>query len=419
MCDCFTVLPDGGDCNDGLLFAKNSDREGAEPQLLNFFPKRDYPAGTKLALTYLVIDQVRHTHAVLLSRPIWLWGAEMGANEHGLVTGNEAIFSKIKANSTPGMIGMDLLRLALERARDVEEAVSAIISLLGLYGQGGNCGYQQPLSYHNAFLIVDTKRACILEAVHRDWVVRPVDNYEAVSNVMTIGSDFSNCSPSLAKDYNSTYMSDSEEPLDFKAKFSTDDPRLYESGETRRARVMHLLSRQAGRLGLKDCWAILRDHGASDTQNKPGGRGICLHDFNGPLGHTTASWVSSLKSDKQVHWVTGTSAPCTGVFKPVIFNTDLAKHGPLASKSIHEQMYLWQRHNLISRTLLSQETTSQIFNSSAYYKERDILEENFLQTVNDCPAPSDEKSAAICNHILNRCWQQAFEFESSWYGKCF
>ena len=30
---------------------------------------------------------MNHTHAVILSKPAWAWGAEMGANEHGVCVG--------------------------------------------------------------------------------------------------------------------------------------------------------------------------------------------------------------------------------------------------------------------------------------------------------------------------------------------
>lgn len=39
-----------------------------------------------------------------------MWGAEMGANEHGLVIGNEAVWTKIDDDKTEKLLGMDLLR---------------------------------------------------------------------------------------------------------------------------------------------------------------------------------------------------------------------------------------------------------------------------------------------------------------------
>ena len=115
MCDTFVVLPpftrDGS-----VIFGKNSDREPNEAQALEFHPAQEYPAGQTVRCTYLEIPQVRETHAVLLCRPFWMWGAEMGANEKGVVIGNEAVFTKMPIDRKGGLTGMDLLRLALEKS---------------------------------------------------------------------------------------------------------------------------------------------------------------------------------------------------------------------------------------------------------------------------------------------------------------
>jgi secernin len=89
--------------------------------------------------TYIEIPQVDETFAIVLSKPGWMWGAEMGGNEWGVVIGNEAVWTKL-ANSKQDLkhrlLGMDLVRLGLERGKSARDAVNVITELLEKYGQG-------------------------------------------------------------------------------------------------------------------------------------------------------------------------------------------------------------------------------------------------------------------------------------------
>ncbi len=145
MCDTAVVVEDGR-----VLFAKNSDRDPNEAQILEWHPRSLHPDGSTVHCTWLDVPQARETHSVLISRTFWMWGAEMGANEHGVVIGNEAVFTNVPVQEK-GLIGMDLLRLALERAETAEQAVEVVTQLLETVGQGGGCGHEdRSFTYHNS-----------------------------------------------------------------------------------------------------------------------------------------------------------------------------------------------------------------------------------------------------------------------------
>jgi secernin len=70
--------------------------------------------GEKVKCTYIEIDQAPSTFPCILSKPDWMWGAEMGANSEGVVIGNEAVWDRLsdpKVDLVPRLLGMDLLRL--------------------------------------------------------------------------------------------------------------------------------------------------------------------------------------------------------------------------------------------------------------------------------------------------------------------
>jgi dipeptidase len=168
MCDSFVVLP-GHTADGSLLFGKNSDREPNEAQALEYHPPREHAGGARLRCTHVSIDEVRRTNGVLLSRPHWTWGAEMGVNEHGLVVGNQAVFTRLPRSPEPGLIGMDLVRLALERAPSAREGLRVITELLARHGQGGDHGGR--LVYHNSFLLTDPE-AWVLETAGPLWAAQ-------------------------------------------------------------------------------------------------------------------------------------------------------------------------------------------------------------------------------------------------------
>ena len=124
MCD--TLCGPGAD---GMVFAKNSDRPIGEVQLATPYGRRA-TQGCTLRTQYLSIGDTG-AHAAFLSSPTWLWGAEHGVNEYGVAIGNERVSTTHDAaHAKPGLIGMDLVRLGLERSKTAEEALHVITELI-------------------------------------------------------------------------------------------------------------------------------------------------------------------------------------------------------------------------------------------------------------------------------------------------
>ena len=68
-----------------------------------------------------------------------------------------------------------LKRLGLERSKTAKEALSVITKLLETFGQGGPCSDLVPEhTYHNSFLIADTKEAWVLETAREFWVAENI-----------------------------------------------------------------------------------------------------------------------------------------------------------------------------------------------------------------------------------------------------
>jgi dipeptidase len=321
VCDTVVVVHD-----DRVWFAKNSDRDANEAQLLEWHPAAAHPAGTQLRCTHVTVPQVARTHAVLLSRPFWMWGAEMGTNAHGLTIGNEAVFATGGAAAT-GLTGMDLLRLALERAGTVDEAIEVIVTLLDRHGQGGRCGFEDPsFRYDSSFLLADPSGAAVLETAGTRWAVERVGHgVRSISNGYSIE--------------------------EFAAAHADRLRERVAACEVRAARTAAL-----ARPDLAGMAALLRDHG----RGRVGPRYRPHHGaMTAPCAHgggllaatqTTASWVSELAPNGVRHLATGTAAPCTSIMLPVEVDRPLPL-GPDPDGRADADSWWWQHERVHRRAI--------------------------------------------------------------------
>jgi hypothetical protein len=350
MCDTAVVVGPGR-----VLFAKNSDRDPNEAQLLEWHPRRAHPAGAAVRCTWIEVPQAPETHAVLLSRPFWMWGAEIGTNEHGVVIGNEAVFTR-EPYARTGLTGMDMLRLALERTSSAREAVRLLQDLLATFGQGGGCGHEKrSFTYHNSFLVADARGAFVLETAGRHSAIEEVRGARTISNGLTIP--------------------------EFRERHAD---RVSEWGSRcrlRRARTSALAGAATGPAAMM---GMLRDHGgrvAPEYEPLAGAFGAPCAHHGGFLTstQTTASWVSELTPGATRHWATGTAAPCTGLFKPVRVDRPLDLGPPPSDRA--DGRSLWWRHERLHRSALRDpERLLPLFTG-----ERDAVEARWLA---DPPDPA-------------------------------
>ncbi|XP_070831795.1 secernin-3 [Chaetodon trifascialis] len=312
-CDTFVALPPST-VGQRIIFGKNSDRPCDEVQEVVYFPARDYNAGEKVECTYIEVEQVAHTHAVVLSRPAWLWGAEMGANEHQVCVGNEAVWGRESADGDEALLGMDLVRLALERADTAEKAVDVITELLEKYGQGGSCMEDESgFTYHNSFLISDRTEAWLLETAGKYWAAERVeDGHRNISNQYGITTKIDKEHPEMREYARSKGWWDGKTQFNFATVYSFITTARIEAAGSRYCEGKKLLEKSNGRITAETMMDILRDKDS----------GINMEG----MFMTTGSMVSVIPRDPSlpgVHYFTATPDPERSVFKPFIFVKNL------------------------------------------------------------------------------------------------
>nr|CAD7449050.1 unnamed protein product [Timema bartmani] len=321
-CDTFVVLPPLT-AHGGVVFGKNSDRPNGEVQELVYQPAQEHSADSKLKCTYISVDQVERTHAVILSKPSWMWGAEMGANDCGVVVGNEAVWSRITdlEDLQEKLLGMDLVRLALERSENAEHAVDVITQLLETYGQGGPCSDTDPFfTYHNSFLIADPKEAWVLETADKEWAAERIsDGYRNISNNLTIGTKIDKCSQNLQETAKKNGFWDGQGDFHFTRVYSKPID-LIEGKRQKCGRDLLANLSKDNSFSVSSMFTVLRDQES----------GICRPpDDSFPTTGSQVSVLSPFRSGKpHCHWFTATPNPQLSVFKPFIFTPKvrISKH---------------------------------------------------------------------------------------------
>ncbi|MBC7878286.1 MAG: C69 family dipeptidase [Anaerolineales bacterium] len=367
--------------NNIAVFGKNSDRPPNEGQSMVYFPAKKHDArsaGSTVKCTYIEIPQAEKTYSILLSKPFWMWGGEMGVNEHGLVIGNEAIYSKVPANKKPALLGMDMLRAALERAITPREAMQVIIDLLEEFGQGGNClSHGNEMFYHNSFLIANADDAWVLETVDKQWAARQVKDVYSISNCLTIGAQYDMASDNLVDFALQKGITKSKQNFHLAQDYSDFLITTFGKGRNRRETTFNTLSSQ--KVSIESMMNTLRHH--NDENFDPQGGltdvNICMHAGFGPIriSQSTASMVTYLDKNNPIIFSTGTSAPCTSIFKPFWMDTASVLDGEPVPTSQADSSSLYWTHEKLHRAVLLNYPER----IKTYAADRDAMEKRFIE----------------------------------------
>lgn len=397
MCDTIVAQPDVT-ANGAMLLAKNADTEVNEAQQILRLPARSHPVGTALRVSHLAIPQAARTHEVLLDRSFWAWGGEIGCNEHGVAIGNEAAFSN-QAPDKDGVVVLDLLRLALERASTAREAIDVVGAHVVRYGQGGNVQMMGNYHFDSGLLIADRSEAWVMNCAGHHWAARRARSTEAMSNRYQLTDDWELSSLPLGT-----------LKVDFRDRFA-DPAREHAAGANEREScAAGLLAARRGHITLHDMASVLRDLGdeaSYDVTQDARPVRLCMHAGPTPerFWHATGAMIAEVYPDSEIVWMTATSATDLSIFKPLFFGIDLPRTN-LRPEGTDTPGTLWWRHERLHRRAmpLYREVKSEI------RAEFDVLERQFHEEA----LRLRRAAAPLKAEFVEWCWQTAALHTERW-----
>ncbi|MDO4489255.1 MAG: C69 family dipeptidase [Eubacteriales bacterium] len=307
-CDTLAVFKTLAEDGENIL-AKNSDRPLGEPQPLCYYEGTD------------------DKFAVLGSRPYWMDGFEMGANEKGLFIGNEAEGSRMPAETEEGMLGMMMLRIALEKAATAREAIDVIAGLLREHGQNANAHPTLDRRYENSFILVDRDEIWLMETAGREWAAKRFEDFAAVSNCYQICDDFDLCSENLEAVIKEKRWLRPGEKLNF-AKAVTKGADRQRNSVPRMRRLKMLATeytKDNEKLNTDKLKYIFRDHFEGEINSPRFGAcyggfvSICMHALTTEIDscQTAASMFMTYDSDLGLKFMYAPSIPCASIYIPI------------------------------------------------------------------------------------------------------
>lgn len=399
MCDTFVALPATTQQNT-MLFAKSADCEVNEANAVVRIPRRKHVRGEAVRITHLVIPQAEETCEILLTKAFWTYGCEIGINEHGLVMGEEAVFTTEMEEEKDGIIGPDLMRIGLERAKNCREAIQVMTGLLEQYGQGGSAELKGNSHFDSSYIMADREEAYVMETAGRRWAVKKVDAIASISNMLGIHTDWDSYSGSNAAP-----------KTDWAGQYALPEVPPTLGSPVRQAITYNSLQASLGNISVKKIFDIMRHHGDGyHPARAEAHRNICVHA--GPQENRWWQADGVMVTDVGPHgvmaWVTATSGTCVSIFKPVFMGMDLPDLGPYPCETFDPRS-LWWKHELLHRRAMAD------FDNLVpeIRQDFDPLEDEFLSQAETVKRGTSREKA----DFMEYCFRKALGATETWIAR--
>lgn len=438
MCDLMVAMPDATRSGN-VIFGKNSDRPAQECQVLHYSPGK--AKQKQIECSYITLPEVDEKIATFGCRPYWCWGYETGMNDAGVVGGNAAIYTQslwIPENRKgPGLTGMDLLRLGLERGNSAEKVVDIIAQFLEKFGQWGSAVQgkdHENGSYENSFLIADPKEAWVLETTGKRWVAEKITSgVRSISNEPTIRDKWTKGSDDIQKfAIDNEWYKTNGNHFDFAYTYGDHAHYSRQVSHIRLKRSTQLLEKYRGRITIQSIMNILRDHyedtfldGPQFHPFLPDFLTLCMHDSPAKFtwGNTATSVVVELDNNNSPppFWL-AYLPPCSSIYIPFFLNSDVpemvTKTGKVenkvfrpeeAPKDIFDNNSLWWRFN----RLVEEIAKDPMQRHSELRKKFDPVEKELISKMSNKKLDDEEKSNFM-QYTASQIIQEIESLEKNW-----
>ena len=384
--------------NQTVIFAKSADCEVNEANPVVRIPRQRHTPGEVVRLTHLTVPQAPETCEIILTKAFWTYGCEMGVNEFGLAMGEEAVYTlKDKIETRDGVIGPDLMRIGLERAKTCVEAIDIMTVMLEQYGQGGNGEMSGNSHFDSNFLMADASEAYILETAGRDWVVKKIEAIGSISNMLHTRSDWDRYSGG-----------DLGSKVDWARTYGRPEvpPKL--GSPDRQAVTYQGLAENQGEITVKTAFDILRHHGQGyNPATADVHHNICIHA--GPQENrwwqADGAMVTEVDERGVMAWLTGTSGTCLSIFKPVFLGVELPDIGPMPTQNFDPNA-LWWKHELLHRRAMADFKNLM----PEIRKDFDRIEADFLAAAHSVKNGSGKEKKEFSDY----CFRKAIQATEIW-----